>query len=144
MYGLSGKMVFVGAAIWMFLVTLFNLLPIMPLDGGRVVRSVAMSLSSKGGVITFVLGIVIMCLFLKVIGIGLIVFFLIVGGVEIFAELIETDRLKTRLTRNPMVKKDVVIAALSLLAVAGLCVGLMTLLKDIPGADMAMGILRSK
>jgi Zn-dependent protease len=87
-YGMTGKVIFIGAAIWMFLVTLFNLLPIMPLDGGRVVRSVAMSLSSWGGVIIFALGFSILIFLSKVIGAALIIFFLVIGGIETFGEML--------------------------------------------------------
>jgi Zn-dependent protease len=205
-YKMTGQVVFAGAAIWMFLVTLFNLLPIMPLDGGRVARSIAMSMSSWGGVIVFVLSIGLLILFSAKIGIGLVIFFLVVGGIEILGEFsglfskkrklkfirdtikngcflarekdkvyvpkgigsvelvyrIEdvekviklnpdgTDYLLSEYNkvlnsiREPMKKGVILLSAISLLFVAGASVSLMYQLKHIPGAEMALDILKDK
>ncbi|RPJ78128.1 MAG: site-2 protease family protein [Deltaproteobacteria bacterium] len=222
LYGITENTLFVGASIWMFLITLFNLLPIMPLDGGRVVRSIAMSLSSWGGVAVFIIGMAILLLLSKIIGAGLIVFFIIVGGLETFGEMIGRSVKKRDLRkkieicitsdanlerlyiyfkehlvigdsnavihfegaffeykmnqlpdedmkklfriftlrysaerdlenlknnpggRSPMPAYDVLVSALSLVAVAGISLVLMYSFKHIPGADMALEVLSGK
>ena len=40
---------FAAAAAWMALINLFNLLPVAPLDGGRVVKSITCSVGSRTG-----------------------------------------------------------------------------------------------
>ena len=48
---LSGWPHFAVAAAWMATVNLFNLLPINPLDGGRILKSITFSVSSYLGII---------------------------------------------------------------------------------------------
>lgn len=49
---------FAAAAAWMATVNLFNLLPISPLDGGRIFKSIAFSIYSWLGLIVLALGLV--------------------------------------------------------------------------------------
>jgi Zn-dependent protease len=85
-YEMTGEVLFVGASIWMLFCTIFNLLPIMPLDGGRVMRCVLMSINSWGGLILFIISMAALAVFVKQIGIGLVLFFLVIGGVELIGE----------------------------------------------------------
>jgi Zn-dependent protease len=50
---------FAAAAAWMALVNLFNLLPVVPLDGGRVVKSIALSVGSRTGLVTVIAGMLL-------------------------------------------------------------------------------------
>jgi Zn-dependent protease len=50
---------FAAAAAWMALVNLFNLLPVVPLDGGRVVKSIACSIGSRAGLVAVVAGMLL-------------------------------------------------------------------------------------
>jgi Zn-dependent protease len=45
-----------AAAAWMALVNLFNLLPVVPLDGGRVVKSITCSIGSRTGLGALIAG----------------------------------------------------------------------------------------
>lgn len=85
-YAISNITMFAGAAIFMFLITLFNLLPIMPLDGGRILRCIGVSIHSWGGVVVFLIGVAAAVLFMKHLS-GLIFLFLIIGGLEVFGEM---------------------------------------------------------
>jgi Zn-dependent protease len=98
-YTFTNMTVFAGAAIWMFMVTLINLLPIMPLDGGRVIRCVAESLHSWGGIVVFICGIVIAILLTKYLSIGLIFLFLIIGGLEVIGSIIYRIRLRREMAK---------------------------------------------
>ena len=50
---------FAAAAAWMALVNLFNLLPVVPLDGGRVVKSIACSIGSRVGLVAVIAGMLL-------------------------------------------------------------------------------------
>jgi Zn-dependent protease len=102
-YFISDITFFAGAAIWMFFCTLFNMLPIMPLDGGRVMRCVTMSLYSWAGIIVFVVAMCLLLFFFKKIGIGLFLFFLVIGGAEVLAESLSLMKKKRKIFR---IKKE--------------------------------------
>jgi Zn-dependent protease len=50
---------FAAAAAWMALVNLFNLLPVVPLDGGRVVKSITCSIGSRIGLAAVIAGMLL-------------------------------------------------------------------------------------
>jgi Zn-dependent protease len=77
---------FAAAAGWMAMINLFNLLPINPLDGGRIMKSIAFSINSKFGYIFLTIGIVISIILTFWAGIILFLFLLILGTLELFFE----------------------------------------------------------
>ena len=50
---------FAAAAAWMALINLFNLLPVVPLDGGRVVKSITCSIGSRIGLVAIIAGMLL-------------------------------------------------------------------------------------
>jgi Zn-dependent protease len=50
---------FAAAAAWMALINLFNLLPVVPLDGGRVVKSITCSIGSRTGLAAIIAGMLL-------------------------------------------------------------------------------------
>ena len=50
---------FAAAAAWMALINLFNLLPVVPLDGGRVVKSITCSIGSRTGLAAVIAGMLL-------------------------------------------------------------------------------------
>jgi Zn-dependent protease len=50
---------FAAAAAWMALFNLFNLLPVVPLDGGRVVKSITCSVGSRTGLAAVIAGMLL-------------------------------------------------------------------------------------
>ena len=50
---------FAAAAAWMALINLFNLLPVVPLDGGRVVKSITCSIGSRTGMAAVIAGMLL-------------------------------------------------------------------------------------
>ena len=55
-YWLTGSEFFAGLATFNALLNLFNLLPILPLDGGHILKSISFSMNSKIGLLACVLG----------------------------------------------------------------------------------------
>jgi len=71
---------------WMSLINLINLLPVNPLDGGRVLKSLVFSLSNNlGKIITIIMGIIALIAFIK-FGIYLFAFLVPIGVLEAFGE----------------------------------------------------------
>jgi Zn-dependent protease len=50
---------FAAAAAWMALINLFNMLPVVPLDGGRVVKSITCSIGSRTGLVAVIAGMLL-------------------------------------------------------------------------------------
>jgi Zn-dependent protease len=59
MYFATGNGAFAAAAAWMALINLFNLLPVVPLDGGRVVKSITCSIGSLIGLVAVIAGMLL-------------------------------------------------------------------------------------
>jgi len=78
-YWLTDLEILAGLAVFNALLNLFNLLPILPLDGGHVLKSIAFSINSKVGLIVSVLGAALF-------GLALLGFLLAIGSIEIFFE----------------------------------------------------------
>ena len=54
---LTGNAYFAATASWMAFINLFNLLPVSPLDGGRVLKSVTFSIGTRYGLTMMVCGL---------------------------------------------------------------------------------------
>lgn len=87
-YLATGIPVLAGVASWFALVNVFNLIPVLPLDGGRVMASVALSLRSAFGKILFVALTMASILLLIRTGFSPIWFVLAIGLAETIVELV--------------------------------------------------------
>lgn len=85
-YVATGNPLFAAAASWMAMVNLFNLLPINPLDGGRIMKSIAYSVHSRVGLVFLIIGILASGFLAFKVGFGLFVFLFIFGGFELVLE----------------------------------------------------------
>jgi len=127
---------FAAAASWMAMVNLFNLLPINPLDGGRIMKSIAYSVHSRVGLVFLAIGIVASGFLAFKVGLGLFVFLLIVGGLELVFEY-------KRRTEHPAMNGAAIFgSAIAYASVAGVLWGLMAYMEHIPGAAAAMELLK--
>lgn len=59
LYFVTRNGAFAAAAAWMALINLFNLLPVVPLDGGRVVKSITCSIGSRTGLAAIIAGMLL-------------------------------------------------------------------------------------
>jgi len=85
-YWLTGSMFFAGLAAFNALLNLFNLLPILPLDGGHILKSISFSMNSVLGLVACVVGAAFGVFISYTLGLALLGFLLLIGSVEIVFE----------------------------------------------------------
>lgn len=85
-YWATGEMFFAGLAVFNALLNLFNLLPILPLDGGHVLKSFSFSMNSIVGISLCALAAVGGVWLSYSLGLALFGFLLIMGSIEILIE----------------------------------------------------------
>jgi len=85
-YWLTDLEILAGLAVFNALLNLFNLLPILPLDGGHVLKSIAFSINSKLGLFVCVLGAILGVYISYHLGLALLGFLLAIGSIEILFE----------------------------------------------------------
>ena len=85
-YWLTDIEVLAGLAVFNALLNLFNMLPVLPLDGGHVLKSIAFSINSKVGIVACALGAMLGVYISYHFGLALLGFLLAIGSVEIFFE----------------------------------------------------------
>ncbi|MBN7819980.1 site-2 protease family protein [Bowmanella yangjiangensis] len=86
LYALTGQELFAGAAVIGSLLNLFNLLPILPLDGGHVIKSISFSMRSWLGLSVCIAGMALGLGIAWIFGLALLVFFIFFGAIEILLE----------------------------------------------------------
>ncbi|WP_282109869.1 site-2 protease family protein [Shewanella algicola] len=86
LYWITGNIFFAGLASFNALLNLFNLLPILPLDGGHILKSISFSMNSMVGLIACVLGAAAGVFISYTLGLALLGFLLLIGSVEIVFE----------------------------------------------------------
>jgi len=85
-YWLTDSQFFAGLAAFNALFNLFNLLPILPLDGGHILKSISFSMNSKLGLVSCIAGALIGIVVSYALNLTLLGFLLIIGSVEIIFE----------------------------------------------------------
>jgi Zn-dependent protease len=137
LYFVTENPIFAAAAGWMAMVNLFNLLPISPLDGGRVFKSIAFSLRSVVGLIFLILGLIIASILAVKYGMGLFFLLLIVGGIELAVEF------KRRVEIPKMAGAGLLYSVMAYVVIAGLLWALLWSMKHVPAADIAMNMFQT-
>ncbi len=85
-YWITGELFFGGLAAFSALLNLFNLLPILPLDGGHVLKSISFSMNSLLGISTCVVAASLGVYLCYHFDLALLGFLLLIGSVEIIFE----------------------------------------------------------
>ena len=135
LYCLVQEPILAAAAGWMAAVNLFNLLPVSPLDGGRVIKSIAYSMNSAVGGCFVVLGLVVSGYLAYKFSMGLFVFLLVVGTIDLIIGY------KRRVEMPGMNVVQVLYAAVAFVSLTGMLWALMWFMRHEPGADLAMKFL---
>ncbi len=123
------------------LINVFNLLPVYPLDGGRVLKCMALSISGRAGVI-FLLGFSALCFAAAyTVGFYFLCFFVFIGAVDLAA----TWRTLSRQSQVPLTLYGVAFTALwyLLVVVAFLFIIVMIAKSGVPGSEVVLKILDS-
>lgn len=85
-YWITGEVFFAGLAVFNALLNLFNLLPILPLDGGHILKSIGFSINSKVGLVCCIGGAALGVYISYSLGLTLLGFLLAIGCLEIVFE----------------------------------------------------------
>ncbi|WP_299203174.1 site-2 protease family protein [uncultured Amphritea sp.] len=85
-YWVTGSMFFAGLSAFNALLNLFNLLPILPLDGGHVLKSIAFSMNSLAGILLCGAAAAAGIWLSYTFGLALLGFLLLIGSIEVFFE----------------------------------------------------------
>ncbi len=135
-YLATGNPIFAVGASFMALVNLFNLLPINPLDGGRIFKSLAFSVNSYAGLAVVALGLVAGFYLSVRYEIYLFAVIILVGLFELMFEF------RNKKGKPPMTFLEVLFLAVGYIGISALFVGLMVHAENVTGADIAMEVLR--
>lgn len=141
-YEYTGNAFFGAVAGWMAMVNLFNLLPISPLDGGRIMKSVAFSVSSKAGLMFMIAGIIAFTFLTFWKGIILFAALLIIACFEfVFTYYGVKHGLEEGVTyHEPMTIKSIVWSVILYILVAGFLWFLMIYVESIPEVAIAKSV----
>lgn len=82
----------IGVASFIALINLFNMIPVLPLDGGRVIRSIAGSIRSSWGLPLLLIMTAIAFYLLAHFSFGLLIYLFLIGTIEMVAELLKYYR----------------------------------------------------
>ena len=85
-YWLTDIEILAGLAVFNALLNLFNLLPVLPLDGGHILKSIAFSINSSIGIVACILGAALGVYLSYHFGLALLGFLLAIGSIETFFE----------------------------------------------------------
>lgn len=136
-YVFTGNALFAAAAGWMAMINLFNLLPVNPLDGGRIMKSIAFSINSRIGLAFLVVGILISIILTVWAGLILFLILLIVGGLELFFEYREYE------VRPSMTYRGIVISTIAYMVIVAVLWALMSYTSHVPEVDIARQLFMS-
>lgn len=136
-YVFTGNALFAAAAGWMAMVNLFNLLPVNPLDGGRIMKSIAFSINSKIGLAFLVVGILISIILTVWAGLVLFLILLVIGGLELFFEYKEYE------VRPSMTYRGIVISTIAYMVIVAVLWALISYTSHVPEVDIARQLFMS-
>ncbi|PVZ71525.1 site-2 protease family protein [Pelagibaculum spongiae] len=85
-YWVTGNVFFAALASLSALLNLFNMLPILPLDGGHVIKSISFSMNSLAGLLFCIGGAALGVVICYYFGLTLFGFLLAIGSIEIVME----------------------------------------------------------
>ena len=91
-YYLTKNPLFAAGATWCSMINLFNLFPINPLDGGRILKSLAFSINNISGIVFLFLSLIAMFFLILYFKIWLFLILLIMAVLELFFEVYSINK----------------------------------------------------
>lgn len=85
-YAITDAEIFAGLAVFNALLNIFNLLPVLPLDGGHILKSIAFSFNSWFGLMACIGGALLGIWVSYTFGLSLLGFLLFIGTIEVIFE----------------------------------------------------------
>lgn len=139
LYFVTGREVFAGFAGFVAFFNFFNLLPSYPMDGGRLVRSLAFSISGAAGRVVMMLGLVLMISLMVMIKSYVFAFIVFISALGVTLECMpfkyRSGELLTEFHRNRALPKmsmeDRLRAGFSYLTVAAILLWVMLSVGDL-------------
>jgi Zn-dependent protease len=141
LYVITRDPIWAAAAGWMAFINLFNLFPVNPLDGGRIVKSLAFSLHSWLGIGIMGAGFLGALFLAYWFGFGLLIFIVFLGGAEFVAEV--RARQRGNVARAALRRLEIMASFGGYVGLIVLLLGFMVLMRDQPGAGLALHILQT-
>ncbi len=141
LYFMTGNPFWASVCGLIGLVNLFNLLPIYPLDGGRMMHSIFVSAAAGLQIIYLLLAAILVIALAIYINIYFIAILFAIGILEIYFERKNINEGK--LEQKPPLNRDgFILSGLWYAGLAIIFILMIYLIKDIQGADLALRILR--
>jgi Zn-dependent protease len=103
LYFATGSGAFAAAAAWMALINLFNLLPVVPLDGGRVVKSITCSIGSRTGLAALIAGMLLGAVLAVTADLWIFVILIPLGLLDYLADRYQNRQAGRRAARHARV-----------------------------------------
>lgn len=161
-YIVTNNTFYAAVAGWMAMVNLFNLLPLNPLDGGRILKSVAFSIHSDLGFVFLGIGIVASMILTFWVGLILFSFLLVLAILELIFEWLRYSRreevvdiYKDRkdnfqktfgeeyIFPPSMTKKGIIISTVVYIIIIAVLWSLMTYMNHVPEVEIARKLFMS-
>lgn len=136
----TGQAFYAAAASWMAMLNVINLIPINPLDGGRVMKSLMFSVKHNVGMVYMALAVISAFVIAFMYGWWTLV---ILGGLS-FLELIIEWRFRNKAAPMPSLSKMEMIkaGAIYIFMIIALAILMAISSAEVPGAAMAEELLK--
>jgi putative peptide zinc metalloprotease protein len=142
LYAATGEPFWAATCGFIGLVNLFNMLPIYPLDGGRITNSLISSVGPLAQILylVFAAGLVVaVAMYMRIYLVGLL---FAIGTAEIYFERrrLQAGEIQAKL---PLNRDGAILSALWYGGLTGVFLLIIYLVASIPGADLGLRILQS-
>lgn len=156
LYIYTNDVLWIGLISFVALLNLFNLLPINPLDGGRIIKSIAFSLNNYIGFTIVLLGMFLALYRIYYFEIYLLSIILIIGIFELFFEFLiyKKEQKKEDISisekefslkyMKKMNLKYILFYSFLYLFISSLFIYIIFLCSNVDGADLALKLIMDK